>query len=145
MKYIITLNERVYEVEVEHGSATVTSEYDASLVQTTKPVSAPKSAAAAKQAPVSAPVSKAVPPTTASASVPESSGGEEVISSPMPGNIFDVRVTQGASVKRGDVLLILEAMKMENEIISPRDGTVKQLLTSKGAAVDTGAPLIVLS
>ena len=63
----------------------------------------------------------------------------------MPGNILDVKVAAGASVKAGDVLVILEAMKMENEIVAPRDGTVAQVVTSKGAVVDTGAPLVVLA
>ena len=62
----------------------------------------------------------------------------------MPGVILNVKVTQGQAVKKGDVLIILEAMKMENEISAPKDGTVAQIVTAKGANVDTGAPLIVL-
>ena len=62
----------------------------------------------------------------------------------MPGNILDVKVKAGASVKAGDVLVILEAMKMENEIMAPKDGTVTQVLVSKGNTVDTGAPLVVI-
>ena len=68
----------------------------------------------------------------------------EVGASPMPGVILNVKVTQGQVVKKGDVLIILEAMKMENEISAPKDGTVAQIVTAKGANVDTGAPLIVL-
>ena len=62
----------------------------------------------------------------------------------MPGNILSVNVSQGQAVKAGDILVILEAMKMENEIVAPRDGTIAQVVTAKGAVVDTGAPLIVL-
>ena len=63
----------------------------------------------------------------------------------MPGNILKVNVTQGAAVKGGDVLIILEAMKMENEILAPHDGTVAQVAVTQGATVDTGAPLVVLA
>ena len=69
----------------------------------------------------------------------------EVVASPMPGNILSVNVSQGQAVKSGDILVILEAMKMENEILAPRDGTVAQVVTSKGAVVETGAPLVVLA
>ena len=63
----------------------------------------------------------------------------------MPGNILKVNVSQGQAVKAGDVLVILEAMKMENEIMAPRDGSVAQVVVSKGAVVETGAPLVVLA
>ena len=63
----------------------------------------------------------------------------------MPGNILKVNVAQGQAVKSGDVLVVLEAMKMENEIVAPRDGTVAQVVVSKGTVVDTGAPLVVLA
>ena len=73
------------------------------------------------------------------------SGGEgENVSSPMPGNILAVNVKNGDAVKKGDVLMILEAMKMENEITSPCDGTVKALNVSKGSAVETGTVLCVI-
>ncbi len=62
----------------------------------------------------------------------------------MPGTILEVRVTEGAAVKKGDILLILEAMKMENEIMSPCDGTIKQVVAAKGASVNSGDPLIVI-
>ena len=70
--------------------------------------------------------------------------GGEKINAPMPGNILDVKVATGASVKKGDVLVILEAMKMENEIMAPCDGTVKQVLVNKGATVNSGDPLVVI-
>ena len=63
----------------------------------------------------------------------------------MPGNILRIDVKEGDKVKAGQTLLILEAMKMENEILAPRDGTVAQVVTSKGAVVETGAPLVVLA
>ena len=62
----------------------------------------------------------------------------------MPGNILKVNVVSGQTVKAGDVLVILEAMKMENEIMAPKNGTVTQVLVSKGSTVDTGAPLVVI-
>ena len=70
--------------------------------------------------------------------------GGEKINAPMPGNILEVKVATGASVKKGDVLVILEAMKMENEIMAPCDGTVKQVLVNKGATVNSGDPLVVI-
>ncbi len=63
----------------------------------------------------------------------------------MPGTIIDVKVSQGQAVKAGDVLAILEAMKMENEVMAPKDGTVAQVVTQKGAKVDTGSPLVVIA
>ena len=62
----------------------------------------------------------------------------------MPGTILKVNVQNGQAVKSGTVLCVLEAMKMENEILAPKDGTVTQVLVSKGASVDTGAPLVVI-
>ncbi len=69
----------------------------------------------------------------------------EPVASPMPGTILDVRCSNGQAVKKGDVLFILEAMKMENEIFAPKDGTVTAVCTSKGAAVETGATLCTLA
>ena len=79
------------------------------------------------------------------APAPAAAPAAEVVASPMPGNILSVNVSQGQAVKSGDILVILEAMKMENEILAPRDGTVAQVVTSKGAVVETGAPLVVLA
>ena len=91
----------------------------------------------AASAPVAAPVA-------APAAAPAPVAGGEKINAPMPGNILDVKVATGASVKKGDVLVILEAMKMENEIMAPCDGTVKQVLVNKGATVNSGDPLVVI-
>ena len=63
---------------------------------------------------------------------------------PMPGTILKVKVQTGQAVKEGDVLVVLEAMKMENEILAPKNGTITQVLVSKGSTVDTGAPMVVI-
>ena len=99
--------------------------------------------AAAAPVPVAAPVAPA-PAAMPAAPVAAPVAGGEKINSPMPGTILDVRVSVGQSVKKGQVLCILEAMKMENEIISPRDGTVAQVAANKGASVNAGDPLMVL-
>ena len=88
-----------------------------------------------------APAKKAAPAAAPAASAP---AGGETVKSPMPGTILSVNVTNGAAVKKGDVLMVLEAMKMENEIMSPCDGTITSVNVSKGAAVETGAVLCVI-
>ena len=90
-----------------------------------------------------APAAKAAP-APAAAAAPVVTGAGEPVTAPMPGTILKVNVTQGQAVKAGTVLCILEAMKMENEIMTSKDGTVTQVLVSKGSAVDTGAPLVVI-
>ena len=132
MKYKVTLNGRTYEVEVEAGKAMCVAEYEA-YAPAAAPVAAPVAAA-----PVAAP---AAAPAAAGVTV---SGGESV-NAPMPGNILKVNVSAGQAVKEGDVLVILEAMKMENEIMAPRAGTVAQVPVTKGSTVDTGATLVVLA
>ena len=82
-------------------------------------------------------------PAAAPAPPPAPAGGEQV-SSPMPGTILAVNVAVGDTVKRGQVLMILEAMKMENEIMCPRDGRVTAIQTTKGAAVESGTPLCTI-
>jgi len=131
MIYKVTINDKVYEVEVEKGKA--------NLLRTTAVEAAPAPVAAAPAAPAAAP---APAPAAAAASV---QAGTTPVNSPMPGTILDVKVTVGQAVKEGDLLVILEAMKMENEIYAPCAGTVAQILTSKGSAVDTGAPLVTIS
>ena len=132
MKYKVTLNGRTYEVEVEAGKAMLLDEYEA-IVPTAAPAAAP--AAAAPAAPAAAPAAAAAPAVT---------GAGEAINAPMPGTILKVNVTQGQAVKEGEVLCVLEAMKMENEIMAPKGGTVTQVLVSKGSTVETGAPLVVI-
>ena len=103
MIYKVTLNGKIYEVEVEKGEAVIQAEYEAAL-----PQSAP------------------------------------AVAAPMPGNINAVKVTSGQQVKKGDVLVVLEAMKMENEIYAERDGKIGQVFVQKGATVETGTPLVEL-
>ena len=113
-KYKVNVNGTVYEVAVEEITG-----------------------AAAAAAPVAAPAAAPAPVAAAPA------GGEQV-KSPMPGNILSVNVNVGDTVKRGQVLMILEAMKMENEIMSPCDGTVASVNVTKGTAVETGTLLCVI-
>mgnify|MGYP000958533866 CR=1 FL=1 len=138
MKYIVTLNGKSYEVEVEKGQATVVNVTQAPAA----PVQA-QPAAAAPAAPASAPAAQA--PAAAQPAPQAANVSGEPIKAPMPGTILSIKVSQGAFVKRGDVVLILEAMKMENEIFAPRDGTVAQILTSQGASVNTGDILLTLN
>lgn len=85
----------------------------------------------------------AAAPAAAPAPAPAPAGGEKV-SAPMPGTILDVRVSNGQAVKKGDILFILEAMKMENEIMAPCGGTIASVSVTKGAAVESGAMLCVI-
>ena len=117
--FVITVNGTQYEVaveEVEAGAAPVAAAPKAAPKAAAKPAAAPKAAAVA---------------------------GEKV-TAPMPGNIVDVKVQVGASVKKGDVLVVLEAMKMENNIDADRGGVVKQVLVQQGATVMEGDVLIVI-
>lgn len=129
MKYKVTLNGKTYEVEVEQGKAILLDEYEAIAPAPAAPAASAVPAAPAAPAPA-APVNLAA---------------GETVSAPMPGNILRVDVAQGDTVKAGQILVILEAMKMENEIVAPKDGTIAQVVTSKGAVVDTGAPLIIIA
>ncbi len=131
MIYKVTLNGKIYEVEVEKGEAVIQAEYEAAL-----PQSAP--AVAETSAPTQT-VASAAP-----AAAPQSAGANSV-TAPMPGTINAVKVTSGQQVKKGDVLFILEAMKMENEIYADKDGKVGQVFVQKGASVNTGAPLCELN
>lgn len=135
MKYKVTLNNRVYEVEVEEGSAMLVDEYALAAP------AAPAPAAPVPAAPVPAPA--AAPAPAPAAAAPLAAG--EAVKSPMPGNILKINVAQGQSVKEGDTLIVLEAMKMENDVVAPRDGTVAQIVVSKGAVVETGSPLVILA
>ncbi len=128
MKYKVTLNNRVYEVEVEMGQAMLIDEYDAVTP-------------AAPAAPTAVPAAPAAPAAVPAAAL--ASG--EVVKSPMPGNILKINVAPGQKVEEGDVLIVLEAMKMENEIVATKSGTVAQVAVSKGAVVETGAPLVVIA
>ena len=131
MKYKITLNGRTYEVEVEAGKAMLLDEYEA--IAPSAPAAAPVAAA---------PVAAA--PAAAAPAAPAVTGAGDAVKAPMPGTILKVNVQNGQAVKEGDVLVVLEAMKMENEILAPKNGTITQVLVSKGSTVDTGAPMVVI-
>ncbi len=131
MKYVVTLNGKKYDVEVNESEAVITS------VSNAAPVAAPA-------APVAAPASTASTAPGATAAVVGTAVSGTQITSPMPGTILKLNVAVGQSVKAGDVVLILEAMKMENEIVAPCDGTIKQILVTKGSTVDTDQILAVL-
>ena len=121
-KFIVNVNGNSYEVEVEEiGGAAAT------------PAAAP--------APVAAPVAA---PAAAPKAAPAAPAGGTAVKAPMPGNVLDIKVSNGQAVKEGDVVVILEAMKMENEIYAPCDGTVT-VVASKGATVNTGDVLVSIS
>ena len=127
MKYELTLNGRTYEVEVELADPMLLQEFQSY---------APAPAAAA-------PIVEAAP--AAAAAAPSVAGDGERVDAPMPGTILKVNVAAGQTVKEGDLLVILEAMKMENEIFAPKGGTVSQVLVEKGASVNTGDVLVVIA
>lgn len=121
--YTITVNGTPYNVTVEEGAGT--------------PVAA---------APVAAPAAAPAPaPAAAPAPATQGTAGSVKVEAPMPGTILDVKVSVGDSVSSGSVLCILEAMKMENEIVAPQDGTVASVNVSKGDSVEAGQVIITLN
>ena len=131
-KYNILVNGTAYAVEVEEvigGAAAPT------------PVAAPAAPAAA---PVAAPAAPAAAPAAPAAPAAAPSAGAQTVESPMPGTVLDVKVKAGDSVTEGQVLLILEAMKMENEIVAPSAGVVDSVQVASGAAVNAGDVLVSL-
>ena len=122
--YTITVNGNVYDVTVEEG---------AGVAAPVAPVASP---AAPKVAP--APAKKAAP-------APKAAAGGVKVNAPMPGKILGVKASVGQAVKKGDVLLILEAMKMENEIVAPQDGTVASINVTVGEQVESGAVIATLN
>ena len=117
--YTITVNVNVYDVTVECGQGSAAPA--ASAVSAPKAVAAPKAAA------------------------PAGPQGAVKINAPMPGKILAVKASAGQSIKKGDVLLILEAMKMENEVVAPQDGTVASVNVAEGAMVESGDVLATLN
>ena len=126
--YTITVNGNVYEVTVEEGF--------------TGAVSAPKAAPVA--APKAAPAPAAPAPAAAPAA-PAGAAGAVAITAPMPGKILGVKASAGQAVKKGQVVLILEAMKMENEIVAPQDGTIATINVNTGDSVEPGATLATMN
>ena len=127
MKYKVTLNGKTYEVEVEQGNAILLDEYEAVAPKAAPVAAAPAAAAAAPAAAAPA------------------AGTGDLIEAPLPGSIFKILVSAGQAVKAGDTLLIIEAMKMENEVSAPRDGVVSSVVTTVGATIATGDALLYLN
>ena len=123
--YNITVNGTTYVVNVEEVTGAAAP--------------APVAAPAAPAAPVAAPAPKAAP------AAPKANAGAVAVKAPMPGNIMKINVKAGDAVKKGDVLVVLEAMKMENDICAPADGTVASVEVSQGATVETDATLVTLN
>lgn len=122
MIYIVTINNRSYEVEVEKG--------EASILKVTE--------AAAQSIPAASQTPAPLPPAAVSAA------NGNPVTAPMPGTIISIKVSTGDKIKKGDVLFVLEAMKMENEITAPVDGVVIQIAAAKGSSVSTGDILAVI-
>ncbi|MEF9954406.1 MAG: biotin/lipoyl-containing protein [Clostridium sp.] len=140
--YTITVNGNAYEVTVEEGFTGAAKA--APRAAAPAPAPAPRAAA---PAPAPAPAPKAAPaPAPAPAATPApAAAGAVAVSAPMPGKILGIKLQQGAPVKRGQVILILEAMKMENEIVAPQDGTVASINVAVGDMVEPGATLATLN
>ena len=129
-KYKVSLNGKIYEVEVEKGEAILLDEYE---------IVSPKAA------PAPAPVASAPAAAPAPASAPAINAGESAVKAPLPGVVVAVKAQVGQAVKAGEAVVIIEAMKMENEIVAPVAGTVKAIYVQKGASVQTDAPLFEIA
>ncbi len=131
-RFSVTVNGNVYEVEVEELGAGASAPVAAPVAP-----AVPATPAPAPVAPKAAPAPKAAAPT--------GSAGAVSVTAPMPGNILKVNVTPGQAVKKGDVICVLEAMKMENDIPAPEDGTVASVNVQKGASVNSGDVLVTMN
>ena len=132
--YTIYVNGTPYSVSVEEGGA-VPAAPVVPVVSASAPAAAPAPAAQA------APAQEAAPAPAA----PQGAAGSVKVDAPMPGNILNIKVAAGDSVNKGDVLLVLEAMKMENDIVAPQSGTVASVNVAKGDTVEAGATLITMN
>lgn len=132
--YTITVNGNTYQVSVEEGLSAPVAYV---------PAPAPVAAAPVATAPVAP--APAAPAPVAAAPAPAASAGGVKISSPMPGKIISAKVSVGQAVKKGEVVLILEAMKMENEIVAPQDGTVASINVNAGQTIEAGDLLATLN
>lgn len=132
-KFSIKVNGNDYEVEVEElgGNSTVADTPAYKPARTAEPSAQTQAPAAPKQAPAQA--------SSKSKDIP---AGSTIIEAPMPGTILKVAVNPGDSIKKGDLMIVLEAMKMENELVSPVDGTVGSVNAVLGAAVNSGDVLL---
>ncbi len=142
MKYTATLNGKQYEVELERIDAyEPMPRYGEAPAAAPAPVAAPAAPAPAPApaAPAPAPAAPAPAPAAAPAT------GATTVEAPMPGKILNIKVSAGQAVKFGETVIVMEAMKMETEIVAPADGTVAQILVKAGDAVDTGAALVTLN
>ncbi len=131
MKYKVTLNGKTYEVEVEeNGNAIMLDEYEA----------------VAPKAPVAeAPVAQAPATPAAPAAAPAGNASANAVKAPLPGTILQIKGQVGQAVKAGETVIIIEAMKMENEIVAPRDGTITAIYAQKGTTVANGTPLFEIA
>ena len=148
MKYVATINGKKYEVEVEKLEAYKSLDRNgvAAPAAPVLPASAPVQRPAA---PAPAPVAAAPAPAPASAAAPApkaaAPAGATTVEAPMPGKILNIKVSAGQAVKFGETVIVMEAMKMETEIVAPADGTVSKILVKAGDSVDTGAALVALN
>lgn len=148
MKYVATINGKKYEVEVEKLEAYKSLDRNGVAAPTAPvlPASAPvQRPAAPAPAPVAAAPAPAPAPAAAPAPKAAAPAGATTVEAPMPGKILNIKVSEGQAVKFGEVVVIMEAMKMETEIVAPADGTVSKILVKAGDSVDTGAALVALN
>ena len=139
MKYVVTLNGKNYEVDVTETDAIVTGITEVPVMVAAAPAAA---VAAPVAVPVEAPKTEEAPAAPAAPAAPTASGTQ--VKAPMPGSILAVKASVGQAVKAGDVIVVLEAMKMENDIVASCDGTVKEILVTKGATVNTDDILAII-
>jgi len=137
LKYRVTVDGTAYTVEVDELGAGA-----APFVSAPVPAVSAPAPVAAPAAPAPAPAPVAAPAAPAPAAAP--SAGSVIIEAPLPGKILDIKVSVGAAVKSGDLLLVLEAMKMENEIFATGGGTVKEIRVKSGDNVNTGDVMVVI-